>query len=67
MRFTVSLFGALLVCCLVSCTESENPRAANALASLEATEIEYYDNWEEALEEARSESKPIMINFGGHW
>ncbi|MEM7263038.1 MAG: hypothetical protein AAF488_13685 [Planctomycetota bacterium] len=67
MRMIVSLCAALLVCGLVSCSESENPRVAEALTRLEATEIAYYHDWAAALEEARAEGKPVMINFGGDW
>ena len=63
----LSLFSALATAGLVSCSGGTGASGNIAIASIEAREIEYWTDWEEAVEEARQENKPILLNFGGPW
>ena len=33
----------------------------------DASALDYYVDWEDALAEARDSGKPLLINFGGPW
>ena len=33
----------------------------------DASALDYYVDWEDALAESRDSGKPLLINFGGPW
>ena len=67
MKLALSTAAAILILAGCGGSEPEPPPAAGAITTHETTSVRWEKDFSAALERARKENKPVLVNFYADW